>query len=337
MKKTMKIGLLTACLTLATTIVSFGGWNQNERGWWYTYDDGSYPVSAQRTIDGKNYAFDAEGYMLTGWHYLSFNWLYFEPTNGEQVFGWRQIDGTWYFLDPEKAGAMHTSWLNIGADRYYMNENGALQLNLFYLRGDNEDSEYAYQSDPVTGVLFRNMIHEGDGITYKFDEYGIMTYRNIGTRLTSKQTGRDAWQYVTHGLELERQNLENATFTARARSEEMNDRYEKYQENVRTKSGSDRDAAYASWESITRRNLSENVYMSEDDINEFISRVTNGSYREVELPEIDAIEDFFNPSTFTSVPANYDPKNPNLYFDEDYEEETREYDYYDEEFDPNIH
>jgi hypothetical protein len=39
-------------------------WRQESDGrWWYQNDDGSYPVSEWKTIDDKEYYFDAEGYM----------------------------------------------------------------------------------------------------------------------------------------------------------------------------------------------------------------------------------------------------------------------------------
>jgi hypothetical protein len=41
-------------------------WVQAENGkWWYQYDDGSYPVSEWKTIDGKQYYFDGSGYMAS--------------------------------------------------------------------------------------------------------------------------------------------------------------------------------------------------------------------------------------------------------------------------------
>lgn len=44
-----------------------GAWKRNGRGWWYRYEDGSYPSGESAVIDGNVYRFDASGYMRTGW------------------------------------------------------------------------------------------------------------------------------------------------------------------------------------------------------------------------------------------------------------------------------
>lgn len=57
--------LMSATIALCSTIVSFAGeWKQDGAGWWYQNDDGSYPVSAWKEVGGKQYYFDASGYML---------------------------------------------------------------------------------------------------------------------------------------------------------------------------------------------------------------------------------------------------------------------------------
>ncbi|RGY98415.1 hypothetical protein [Clostridium sp. AM58-1XD] len=39
-------------------------WMQDENGWWYRDTDGSYPVNTWREINGKQYYFGPDGYML---------------------------------------------------------------------------------------------------------------------------------------------------------------------------------------------------------------------------------------------------------------------------------
>ena len=59
--------LATLLLTISTaTISAFAGeWKQEADGrWWYENDDKSYPQNTWASIDGKDYYFDAEGYML---------------------------------------------------------------------------------------------------------------------------------------------------------------------------------------------------------------------------------------------------------------------------------
>lgn len=43
---------------------SVEGWNQDSTGWWYQNADGSYPVNQWREVNGKQYYFGADGYML---------------------------------------------------------------------------------------------------------------------------------------------------------------------------------------------------------------------------------------------------------------------------------
>ncbi len=63
--KKLLIVLMTATIALNSTIVSFAGeWKQDSVGWWYQNDDGHYPSSSWKEIDGKQYYFDASGYML---------------------------------------------------------------------------------------------------------------------------------------------------------------------------------------------------------------------------------------------------------------------------------
>lgn len=65
MRKFLKVVLATAVILVTTSMISFAGeWKQDGAGWWYQNDDGSYPISSWKEIDGKQYYFDASGYML---------------------------------------------------------------------------------------------------------------------------------------------------------------------------------------------------------------------------------------------------------------------------------
>ena len=137
-KGTVKVDLKAAPKT--------GEWTWGARGWWYRYEDGSYPSSAALVIDGSTYRFDAAGYMRTGWvkdqgawYYHSLSgaqasgwvssggrWYYLSPDSGVMVTGWVQVDSTWYYLNPSD-GAMATGWLKEGGYWYYLQPgNGAM-------------------------------------------------------------------------------------------------------------------------------------------------------------------------------------------------------------------
>ncbi len=74
MKRLLKIACLTAitgALLSGNTLAFAGQWKQDEKGWWYQNDDGSYPFSTWKWIDGnqdgiaESYYFDENGYMLS--------------------------------------------------------------------------------------------------------------------------------------------------------------------------------------------------------------------------------------------------------------------------------
>ena len=123
-----------------------GVWKWDGRGWWYRYEDGSYPSSATLVIDGATYRFDASGYMRTGWaseggqwyyHKASgaqasgwvlsgVHWYYLDPATGVMSTGWVKVGGTWYYLSPA-GGAMATGWLKEGGHWYYLDRtSGAM-------------------------------------------------------------------------------------------------------------------------------------------------------------------------------------------------------------------
>ena len=129
-----------------------GEWKWDGRGWWYRYEDGSYPADATLVIDGVTYRFDESGYMRTGWvkdrgvwyyHNASgaqvsgwvlsgVSWYYLEPATGAMATGWVQVGATWYYLSPA-TGAMHTGWLSEGGHWYYL-QSGSGAMATGWLR-----------------------------------------------------------------------------------------------------------------------------------------------------------------------------------------------------------
>ena len=69
-KKLLICGLVTT-LSLSSSLTTLAGtWKQDNKGWWYQRDNGSYPSNGWEWIDGNNdgiaecYYFDSVGYML---------------------------------------------------------------------------------------------------------------------------------------------------------------------------------------------------------------------------------------------------------------------------------
>ena len=76
------------------------GWNRDNRGWWYSFSNGSYARNSWQFINGKWYFFGDDGYMRTGW--ILWN-------------------GVYYYCGPD--GAMFTNCYT--PDGYYVDGNGA--------------------------------------------------------------------------------------------------------------------------------------------------------------------------------------------------------------------
>ncbi len=98
-------------------------------GWWYLYDDGTYPANewAQLTYNGQTYwyYFDVDGWMVDGWLEWEGNTYYLDPVydgfRGHMVTGWQLIDGVWYYF--ESNGVLFKN--GVTPDGYTVDANGA--------------------------------------------------------------------------------------------------------------------------------------------------------------------------------------------------------------------
>ena len=64
MKKAITIVIATATMASQAMPTFAAEWKQNEIGYWYQEDNGSYPTNCWKWINGKCYYFDSNGYML---------------------------------------------------------------------------------------------------------------------------------------------------------------------------------------------------------------------------------------------------------------------------------
>ena len=162
-----------------------GAWVKDAVGWWYRYEDGSYPASMSAQIDGATYRFDARGYMVTGWALEGGQWFY-HGASGAQVAGWANVNGTWYYLDPA-SGAMATGWVFVSGTWYYLGASGAMVTGWAYLDGAwyyltpsgamaigwlHEGGSW-YYLDPATGAMVTGS-QQVDGVAYTFGPDGRM-------------------------------------------------------------------------------------------------------------------------------------------------------------------
>ena len=155
-KGTVKVDLKAAPKT--------GEWTWGARGWWYRYEDGSYPSSAALVIDGSTYRFDASGYMRTGWVKDQGAW-YYHSLSGAQASGWVSSGGRWYYLSPD-SGVMVTGWVQVGSTWYYLNpSDGAMAT------GWLKEGGYWYYLQPGNGAMVTGWLKIG-GTWYHFADNG---------------------------------------------------------------------------------------------------------------------------------------------------------------------
>ena len=124
LKKGLAIGMSAFLLasSLAPVSVQAASWKQNKTGWWWQEDNGSYPMSQWKVINGKWYAFDERGYMRSGWFLSKGKWYYLGAANdGSMKTGWQLINGSWYYFN--NAGWMLSNqWIG----NYYVGGSGAM-------------------------------------------------------------------------------------------------------------------------------------------------------------------------------------------------------------------
>ena len=161
-----------------------GEWVKDATGWWYYYEDGTYPASTSIQIRGETFRFDARGYMVTGWVLDGGRWFYHEAS-GAQVLGWANVNGTWYYLEPP-TGAMVTGWAYVDDAWYYLSASGAMVTGWAYVDGAwyyltpsgamaigwlNDGGSWYYLD--VSGAMVTGT-RQVDGVTYTFGPDGRM-------------------------------------------------------------------------------------------------------------------------------------------------------------------
>ena len=141
-----------------------GTWVKDSIGWWYRYEDGTYPASQEAEIGGATYRFDARGYMVTGWVLDDGRWFYHEAS-GAQASGWANVDGAWYYLQPP-TGMMVTGWVSWGNDWYYLTPSGAMATGWVQVGG-------AWYYLTASGSMATGWLNDG-GSWYYLDASGAM-------------------------------------------------------------------------------------------------------------------------------------------------------------------
>lgn len=173
MKKKICLFCMTISIVVLSSIVSFAGWEEDEQGWWYLNDDGSYLRSGIYNLDGEIYLFGDDGYIKPGWNIYNAHYYYVEES-GKVCKGWKSVNGKWYYMD--KDGVMQKGFLEIGKKMYYLNDDGSMAVGMIEINGNH----YYAQDD---GVIIRNKTTKD----IRYDNEGVIMYRNKNT---------DGWEYM---------------------------------------------------------------------------------------------------------------------------------------------
>lgn len=122
MSTTTKVG---AVLGESRDTTLSGTWQRDEKGWWLSATDGTYPKSrwAEVNYEGRPqwFYFGEEGYMATDWVLVNGKWYYLNPLTGAMHEGWLLWKNQWYYLS-NGTGEMKTGSAKINGQDYHFDE-----------------------------------------------------------------------------------------------------------------------------------------------------------------------------------------------------------------------
>lgn len=122
MSTTTKVG---AVLGESRDTTLSGTWQRDEKGWWLSATDGTYPKSDWTEVNYEGrpqwFYFGEEGYMATEWVLVNGKWYYLNPLTGAMHEGWLLWKNQWYYLS-KGSGEMKTGSANINGQDYHFDE-----------------------------------------------------------------------------------------------------------------------------------------------------------------------------------------------------------------------
>lgn len=118
------------------------GWKHDTKGWWYKRTDNSYPKSCWENINGKDYYFNAEGYMVTNQYIKSSDYknngiLWYVDEGGECnniKYCWKSNSKGYWLAEKDGIWYARTQWLLVDNVWYYALDSGYLAkgtVNIF--------------------------------------------------------------------------------------------------------------------------------------------------------------------------------------------------------------
>lgn len=201
---------------------SIGTWHQNDKGWWYGYSDGTYAQNEWKTINGKTYYFDNEGYMATN-QYVDGYWL---GSNGEwdqdnKARGWRKSAKGWWY-DGANGWYPKSRWLKIDGDWYYFDQNGYMVTGKqtidgkTYTFGSNGKLQsYASGSSNIRNNQIAWTQENGSELIYRKSDGAILTPLNNGDMVFTSEMSRNLWDIAKNHTVGNKTKLPDTSLSAR--------------------------------------------------------------------------------------------------------------------------
>ena len=140
-------------------------WVQFGDKWRYYNDDGAYYVGYFYFIDDDDelYAFDADGYALTGWQELNGYWNYLSEKG--MILRNQWVDGDQYYVD--SYGTMLTNtWID---DSNYVGPDGKKTVNTW----EQVNGKYKYKLGDGTYASQRMVLYNGKYYAVDYDGYMV--------------------------------------------------------------------------------------------------------------------------------------------------------------------
>ena len=175
--KKVKLLLAAGIASAAFSMTSFAGeWKQDANGWWYQNDDGSYSTNTWQEIGGKQYYFDANGYML---HDTT-------TPDGKQVGS----DGSFvaaplFDFDIEDSRITYTGW------KTELDYNGDLCVVLYYnFTNKQSEPQGAYIADYGITVYQNGVECDTTWLSYDNKDNSLDNYSKKITQGTTLPVGK---------------------------------------------------------------------------------------------------------------------------------------------------
>ena len=134
----------------------------------YAFDNNGIMLSGSglAVVNGKKYYFNGDGSINTGWVTIG-NWrMYFDPTTGAAAVGVTTVEGKKLLFDENGVQLTGNGMVVLGGKKYYFASDGSV------ITGWVTIGNWTLYFDPVTGVAATGMVYI-DGQIYYFNSDGV--------------------------------------------------------------------------------------------------------------------------------------------------------------------